>query len=172
MCRDTAACIAELEHLSDRPHITQPPVVQTSSLQAAAGGYTAASSTSDQVGLPQQQHIWTEIGFPSMPLVCNGILCYLYCKMDVMVHNTLVKLFTDHFESKDIEAARQLLYIYDAITKLNLKEIRPRQGPAKDKTNVENILLALRRCRSGLPKFVVTFCLNSSWLCCFLMMAS
>ena len=83
--------------------------------------------------------------------------------MDVMVHNTLVKLCTDHFESKDIEAARQLLYSYDAITKLNLKENRRRQGPAKvDKTNVENILLALRRCRSGLPKFVVTFCLYSS----------
>ena len=76
--------------------------------------------------------------------------------MDVMVHNTLVKLCTDHFVFKDIEAARQLLYSYDAITKLNLKESRRRQGPAKDKTNVENILLALRMCRSGLPKFVVT----------------
>ena len=69
---------------------------------------------------------------------------------------------SDHFASKDIEAARQLLYSYDAITKLNLKENRRRQGPAKDMTNVENILLALRRCRSGLPKFVVTFCLYSS----------
>ena len=75
--------------------------------------------------------------------------------MDVMVHDTLVKLCTDHFESKDIEAARQLLYRYDAIMKLNLMQSRRRQGPSKDKTNVEDILLALHRCRSGLPTFVV-----------------
>ena len=75
--------------------------------------------------------------------------------MDVMVHDTLVKLATDHFESRDIEAARQLLYSYDAITQLNLKKSRRRQGPAKDKSNVEDILLALHRCRSGLPTFVV-----------------
>ena len=46
------------------------------------------------------------------------------------------------FKCKDIEAARQLLYSYDAITKLNLKKSHRRQGPAKDKTNVEDILLA------------------------------
>ena len=87
--------------------------------------------------------------------------------MDVMVHDTL---FTDHFvcdyaakklpctkqEEEGIEAVRQLLYSYDAITKLNLKKNRRRQGPAKDKTNVENILLALHRCRSGLPTFCGT----------------
>ena len=67
----------------------------------------------------------------------------------------LVKLCPDHFESKDIEAARQLLYSYDAITKLNLKKSRRRQGSAKHKTNVEDILLALHRCRSGLPICVV-----------------
>ena len=60
--------------------------------------------------------------------------------MDVMVHNTLVKLCTDHFVFKDIEAARQLLYSYDAITKLNLKENRRRQGPAKDKTNIVRMI--------------------------------
>ena len=87
-----------------------------------------------------QQHTWTELGSSSMPLVCNGILCYVYCNMDVMVHDTLVKLATDHFESKDIEAARQLLYSYDAIAQLNLKKSRRRQGPAKDKSNVEDIL--------------------------------
>ena len=60
--------------------------------------------------------------------------------MDVMVHNTLVKLCTDHFESNDIEAGRQLLYSYDTITKLNLKKIRLRQGPAKDKTNIVRMI--------------------------------
>ena len=58
------------------------------------------------------------------------------------------------FKSKDIEAARQLLYSYDAITKLNLKKIR-QTGLAKDKTNVEDILLALHRCRSRLQTVVV-----------------
>ena len=80
-----------------------------------------------------------------MPLVCNGTLCYLYCKMDVMVHDTLVKMCTDHFVFKDIEAARQLLYSYDAITKLNLKENRRRQGPAKDKTKVSQCLPIYQR---------------------------
>ena len=73
--------------------------------------------------------------------------------MDVMVHDTLVKLCTDHFESMD--TARQLLHRYDATMKLNLKKSRRRQGPSKDKTNVEDILLVLHRCRSGLPTFVV-----------------
>ena len=115
---------------------------------------TVQVAASDHAEL-SQQHTWTELGSSSMPLVCNGILCYVYYKMDVMVHDTLVKLATDHFESKDIEAARQLLYSYDAITQLNLKKSRRRQGPAKDKSNVEDILLALHRCRSGLPTFVV-----------------
>ena len=73
-----------------------------------------------------------------------------------MDHDTLVKLCTDHFESKEIEAARQLLYSYVAIMKLNFKKICRRQGPAKDKTNMEDILLALHKCRSGLPTFAVT----------------
>ena len=72
----------------------------------AAGGDNAAGALSDQAELSQQL-IWSEIGIPSNPLVCHGILCYLYCKMHVMVHDTLC---TDHIESKDIEAARQLLY--------------------------------------------------------------
>ena len=93
----------------------------------AAGGDNAAGALSDQAELSQQL-MWSEIGVPSNPLVCNGILCYLYCKMDVMVHDTLVKLCTDHFESKCIEAARQLLYSYDAIVKLDLKKSRRRHA--------------------------------------------
>ena len=117
-------------------------------------GHGPQAAASNQAEL-SQHHTWTDIGSSSMPLVCNGILCYMYCKMDVMVHDTLVKLATDHFESKDIEAARQLLYSYDAIAQLNLKKSRRIQSPAKDKTNVEDILLARHRCRSGLPTFVV-----------------
>ena len=50
----------------------------------AAGGYNAAGALSDQAELSQQL-MWSEIGVPSNPSVCNGILCYLYCKTDVKV---------------------------------------------------------------------------------------
>ena len=89
-------------------------------------------------------------------IVCNGVLCYLYCKMDIMVHDTLVKLCADHFDSTEIEAARQMLYNYDAIKILNIKKSRRRQGPTKDRYNIEDMLLALHKCRSGLPTFAVS----------------
>ena len=34
-------------------------------------------------------------------IVCNGILCYLFNKMDIMVHDTLVKLCADSVETSN-----------------------------------------------------------------------
>ena len=88
------------------------------------------------------------------PIVCNGILCYFYNKMDCMVHDTLVKLCADHFN--DTDTAKQLVYECDEVQKLGLRQGRPRQGPNRGKNNIEDILCALHKCTKGLPIFAVS----------------
>ena len=70
--------------------------------------------------------------------------------------DTLVKLCADHFDSTEIEAARQMLYNYDAIKILDIKKSRRRQGPTKDRYNIEDMLPTLHKCRSGVPTFAVS----------------
>ena len=90
------------------------------------------------------------------PIVCNGILCYLYNKMDCMVHDTLVKLCADHFNANDTDTAKQLVYECDEVQKLGLRQGRRRQGPNRGKNNIEDILCALHKCTKGLPIFAVS----------------
>ena len=68
------------------------------------------------------------------PIVCNGILCYLHNKMDIMVHDTLVKLCADHFTAIDTDTAKQHLYECEEVRKLGLRQGRRRQGPTEQKT--------------------------------------
>ena len=89
-------------------------------------------------------------------LVCNGILCFLWNKMDLIVHDTLVKLTCDYFESNEIEASKRIVYECDAVTSLELHPIRRRNGPNKDKNNIEDVLYVLHKCPTGLPTFVVS----------------
>ena len=90
------------------------------------------------------------------PIVCNGILCYLYNKMDCMVHDTLVKLCADHFNANDTDTAKQLVYECDEVQKLGLRQGRRRQGPNRGKNNIEDILCALHKCTKGLPIFAIS----------------
>ena len=90
------------------------------------------------------------------PIVCNGILCYLYNKMDCMVHDTLVKLCADHFNANDTDTAKQLVYECDEVQKLGLRQGRRRQGPNRGKNNIEDILCALHKCTQGMPVFAVS----------------
>ena len=55
-----------------------------------------------------------------LQIICNGISCCLFNKMDVMLHDTLVKVYVDHFPTTEIEAAKQILYECDAVKKLGL----------------------------------------------------
>ena len=73
-------------------------------------------------------------------IVCNGILCYLFNKMDIMVHDTLVKLCTDHLDANDTDTAKQQLYECDEVRKLGLRQGRRRQGPNRAKNNIEDVL--------------------------------
>ena len=90
------------------------------------------------------------------PIVCNGILCYLHNKMDIMVHDTLVKLCADHFTAIDTDTAKQHLYECEEVRKLGLRQGRRRQGPNRAKNNIEDILFALHKCPRGLPTFAVS----------------
>ena len=89
-------------------------------------------------------------------IVCNGIPCYLFNKMDIMVHDTLVKLCADHFDANDTDIAKQQLYECDEVRKLGLRQGRRRQGPNRAKNNIEDVLFALHKCPRGLPIFAVS----------------
>ena len=89
-------------------------------------------------------------------LVCDSILCFVLNKMDLIVHDTLVKLTCDYFDSNEIEASKRIIYQCDAVTSMELHPIRRGNGPNKDKNNIEDVLYVLHKCRTGLPTFVVS----------------
>ena len=82
----------------------------------------------------------------------NELLCYVANKMDLVVHDSLIKLCTDFYETKVIECAKQVLFDCPAVAECGVRHQR-RQGPSKDKNNMEDILLVFHRC-SDLPEFV------------------
>ena len=84
----------------------------------------------------------TELAQSNTP---NGILCYLFNKMDIIVHDTLVKLCADHFNANDTDTAKQQLYECDEVRKLGLRQGRRRQGPNRAKNNIEDVLFALHK---------------------------
>lgn len=88
-------------------------------------------------------------------IIINELLCFLYNKMDIVVHDTLVKLTCDFYESSEIEETKKLLYTeIDAVTAIGQRLIY-RKGPNKDVNNVDDILTVLHRCNSeDLPSFV------------------
>ena len=90
-------------------------------------------------------------------IVCSGILCYVYNKMDIMVHDTLVKLCADHFTADNTDTAKQQLYECEEVKKLGSRQGRQRQGPNRANNNIEHILLALHKCPKGLPTFAVSY---------------
>ena len=88
------------------------------------------------------------------PLIRTELLCYVFNKMDLVVHDSLVKVCTDFYDTKAIETAKRVLYSCDAVIDCGVSHQR-RQGPSKDKANMEDILLAFHRC-SDLPEFVAS----------------
>ena len=70
------------------------------------------------------------------------------------MHDSLVKLCTEFDDTNDIVTAKRVLYRCDAVIECGIRHQR-RQGPSKDKTNMEDILLAFHRC-SELPEFVAS----------------
>ena len=65
---------------------------------------------------------------------CNGILCYVYNTMDIMEHDTLVKLCADHFTADDTDTAKHQLYECEEVMKLGSRQGRRRQGPNRANT--------------------------------------
>ena len=43
-------------------------------------------------------------------VVCDAVLCFLWNKMDLIVHDTLIKLTCDYFETSAIETAKNTLF--------------------------------------------------------------
>ena len=107
-------------------------------------------STTDGTPFPSRQRV------PPVPgLLCDAVLCYLYNKMDLIVHDTLIKLTTDFFDGNIIDAAKRVLHQSDAVKALDTQYIRRKTGPNKDRKNVEDILVVLHKCPDGLPTFVI-----------------
>ena len=71
--------------------------------------------------------------------------------------DSLIKLYSDFYDSIVIEEAKQILYSCVAVTDTAVRHQR-RQGPSKDKHNMEVFLLVLHKCSTndGLPEFVAS----------------
>ena len=67
---------------------------------------------------------------------------------------SLVKVCPDFYDTKAIETTKRVLYSGDAVIDCGVRHQR-RQGPSKDGTNMEDILLAFHRCYD-LPEFVAS----------------
>lgn len=90
-------------------------------------------------------------------VIRNELLCYVLNKMDLIVHDALVKLCVDFYDTKVIEEAKRTLFSCAAVIDLGVRHQR-RQGPSKDKSNMEDIILVFHKCSSsrGLPEFVAS----------------
>ena len=73
---------------------------------------------------------------------------------ELVMHDSLVNLCTYIYHTKAIETVKRVLYSCDAFIDCGVRHQR-RQGPSKDKTNMEDFLLAFHRC-SDLLKFVAS----------------
>ena len=87
-------------------------------------------------------------------VVCDAVLCFLWNKMDLIVHDTLIKLTCDYFETSAIETAKNTLFQSNAVAASD-DPFRRRKGHFKSKHNVEDILFALHKHPAGLPAFAV-----------------
>ena len=88
-------------------------------------------------------------------IVCNSVLCYLWNKMDLIVHDTLKKKLTcDYFGTSAIETATHTLFQGNGVAASDVP-LRRRKGQFKTKHNVEDILFVLHKHPAGLPAFAV-----------------
>ena len=87
-------------------------------------------------------------------IVCNAVLCFLRNKMDVIVHDTLIQLTCNYFETSEIEIAKHTLFQGNAVA-ASVVPFRRRKGQFKTKLNVEDILFVLHKHPVGLPAFAV-----------------
>ena len=88
-------------------------------------------------------------------IVCNAVLlCFLWNNMDLIVHDTLIKLTCDYFEASVIETAKRTLFEGNAVAASDVPFCR-RKGQFKNKHNVEDILFVLHKHPVGLPAFAV-----------------
>ena len=116
---------------------------------------TATGTTNHAVSDTESANTTTSMPKPLIRnIIRNELLCYVFNKMDLVVHDSLVKVCTDFYDTKAIETAKRVLYSCDAVIDCGVRHQR-RQGPSKDKANMEDILLAFHRC-SDLPEFVAS----------------
>ena len=116
---------------------------------------TATGTTNHAVSDTESANTTTSTPKPLIRnMIRNELLCYVFNKMDLVVHDSLVKVCTNFYDTKAIETAKRVLYSFDAVIDCGVRHQR-RQGPSKDKANMEDILLAFHRC-SDLPECVAS----------------
>ncbi len=81
-------------------------------------------------------------------IVCNAVLCFLRNKMDLIVHDTLIKLTCDYFEISVIQTEKRILFQGNAIAASDVP-FRRRMGQFKTTHNVEDMLCVLHKHPAG-----------------------
>ena len=135
-CHDLnrAACEGRAcaEQSGDDTETQSAPAATSASASSSTGGTTSATSSTKSIR--------------------NELLCYVANKMDLVVHDSLIKLCTEFYETKVIECAKQVLFDCPAVAECGVRH-QGRQGPSKDKNNMEDIIVVFHRC-SDLPEFM------------------
>ena len=123
----------------------------TTAEPAMAGSLASEAETAETAETAENEgDLWEE----QCNIVCNAVLCFLWNKMDLIVHDTLIKLTCDYFEASVIETAKRTLFEGNAVAASDVP-FRRRKGQFKNKHNVEDILFVLHKHPAGLPAFAV-----------------
>ena len=88
---------------------------------------------------------------PAPGLLRDVMLCYLYNKMDLIMHDTLIKLTTDFFVGNTIDAAKRVLHQCDAVKALDTEYIRRKTGLNKDKKTSRTYYLCSTNSPTSFP---------------------
>ena len=145
-CDNVNRAVSEGRACADKSSVTDTVTVSDG---------TATGTTNHAVSDTESANTTTSTPKPLIRnMIRNELLCYVFNKMDLVVHDSLVKVCTDFYDTKAIETAKRVLYSCDAVIDCGVRHQR-RQGPSKDKANMEDILLAFHRC-SDLPEFVAS----------------
>ncbi len=88
-------------------------------------------------------------------IVVNELLCFVSNKLDILVHDILVKVCADFFEKQVIEDAKRMFHdMCDTASVPNLPRCRPRKGTNKKTSDVSDIIDLFHLVGGNVPTFV------------------
>ena len=90
-------------------------------------------------------------------LVVNELLCFVSNKLDILVHDILVKICADHYDKHSIEYAKKLLHEHCVSANvIDLPRYIIRKGQNKKTADMTDILALFHEMGTHIPTFVAS----------------